>query len=45
MFQLTEDQAHALREFLGANWSQFVSESNLTEGEAEALYEAVGGEN
>lgn len=45
MHQLTEDQAIALRNFIGEYWADFLSsQALLTEEEAEAIYRALGGE-
>ena len=45
MHQLTEDQAIALRNFIGEYWTDFLAaQPLLTEEEAEALYRALGGE-
>lgn len=45
MHELTEDQAIALRNFIGEYWADFVSSQPLlTEEEAEAIYRALGGE-
>ncbi|HEI8491252.1 hypothetical protein [uncultured Pluralibacter sp.] len=44
-YTLTEDQAIALRNFIGEYWTDFLQSASLTEAEAETLYEALGGEN
>ena len=45
MYELTEDQAIALRNFIGECWADFLSSQPLlTEEEAEAIYRALGGE-
>lgn len=45
-YTLTEDQAIALRAYLGEHWSEFVAGVSpiLSEDEADELYRAIGGE-
>ncbi|UVX30861.1 hypothetical protein S8a_00042 [Klebsiella phage VLCpiS8a] len=45
MYQLTEAQAIAIRNFLGEYWTDFLSSTSMSEEEADELYEAIGGEN
>lgn len=46
MYELTEEQAIAIRNFLGEYWTDFLAACPLlSEDDAEALYKALGGES